>query len=242
MAAPGRLRWNAEVEAEIQAGLRKQDPAARIYERLERKFPPRQIQIPSDSAIRRRVRSERERRREHWKPIGDPLDGAVLEVFTQVATKYESVSVLSKLQGEALARVLRLAPDLPPIVAWNFAHEYTYAGEEAEHLDFAIGVARQVKEISWPLTGGVIYGLDGRNEPRPTVIAHVRIHRDRWPERPFCAWAGGSDTWFSYMTALGFPFFEPPEREPDAREAEYDKETWWLWTARAMPPERETGS
>jgi hypothetical protein len=234
---PERKRWHWQVEAEIQDGLVWQQPAARIYEELLNKFAlERKIQIPSDSAIRRRVRHERERRREQWQPSGALSDGAVMDTFVQIATRYPSISVLSKPQGEALARVLHLAPDLPSAVAWEFAHVYSYAGDKGEHLDFALGVARQVKEINRnKYTGEPILGLDGDDTPRPTVETHVRIHRKRWPERPFCAWAGGPETWTSYVQALGFPFFES---EDETRRIHFDNETWWLWTASAWPPEK----
>jgi hypothetical protein len=230
MTTPRRRRLNEKVEEVIQDGLGAQKSPAQIMSDLEEKVADENLR-PSYRTILRRLAAERERLGALWTPSGSADDGLVLELFAAASTASGGqIQQLGKAQGEALLTVHRLAPNLPPLVTWFFAREYTRTTGNTDHIDLALGFARLVRVVYRPRRGEPELGLPG-DEP----AAHVRIHSDRWPERPFCAWAGGLSTYSRYMRHLGFPSMSPATDEAERRTAEVNRDVWWVWTARPTP-------
>jgi hypothetical protein len=173
----------------------------------------------------------------------DPeLAGFVLEAFAMgIGSHVWPSSTIPAKLAAGVMKVHRMAPNLPPRVAWHFGREYALAGEAIEHLDAAVGFARLVSYEWWN-------NLPGERErwekpqlglTRDQVYAHVVLHRASWPDRPFCAWAGGSQTWVHYITAQNFHLLDSFQHEPPPpAPGEYDKDNWYLRCQQIGPAPR----
>ncbi len=183
----GRIRATVDTLARDRSRT-----AETVLEELQQLFPEacKELHIRT---VARWLQAARGEPGTPWTSIGaDAGDAAIVfEILDSLMEGDPSASVTTAEAG-AIMLIRRTVPLMPAASVYAFAQDYVAAGDDVQHLDLSLIIARRVRRAQ----GG--FQLD------PDSIAqHVQRHVKEWIGRPLRFWSGSEAGGATYVRELG---------------------------------------